>query len=455
MAARPARTIRIRRGLDLPIAGEPLQEIADARPVKSVALLGQDYRGIRPELMVAEGHHVRIGQPLFRDRKRPDIVFTSPAQGVVEGIHRGARRALQAVVVRLDDDESKDHFGTAKLDGLDRDSAHQALLTSGLWVSFRTRPFSAIPDPGSVPRAIFVTAIDTNPLAADPATVLNGHNERRSDLADGLSVLNVLTDGAIFFCRGPGLDVDLPDLEKLHDVCFDGPHPAGLPGTHIHHLAPVDDAGSAWHVGYQDVVAIGRLFRHGELWLERVIAIGGPSVQQPRLLRTRLGASTEDLLAGELAEEECRVISGSVLSGHRAAGWGRYLGRYHSQISVVPEGREREFLGWLAPGFKKYSAINSFASSILRGRRFRLTASQHGSPRAMVPIGNFEKVMPLDILPAPLLKALLVRDTETARSLGCLELDEEDLALCSFVCCSKYDYGPALRETLNKIEQDG
>ena len=210
-----------------------------------------------------------------------------------------------------------------------------------------------------------------------------------------------------------------------------------------------------WHIGYQDVVAIGHFLMHGVPLLERVIAIGGPATNNPRLVRTRLGASTADLLEGEVTEENCRVLSGSVLSGRRAAGWGRYLGRYHNQLSVIPEGREREFFGWLAPGFGKYSAINAFASSLLPGRRFRLTASQHGSPRAMVPIGNFEKVMPLDILPAPLLKALLVRDTDSARELGCLELDEEDLALCSFVCCSKYDYGPALRATLDQIERDG
>jgi Na+-transporting NADH:ubiquinone oxidoreductase subunit A len=204
------------------------------------------------------------------------------------------------------------------------------------------------------------------------------------------------------------------------------------------------------------VIAIGLLFRTGRLHTERVVALGGPAVRRPRLLRTRMGASTQDLLQGELEPVECRVISGSVLGGRRAAGLAQYLGPYDLQVSVLREDRSRHFLSWLAPGFDSFSAIRAFTSALRpKSHRFALTTSQHGSPRAMVPIGNFEKVMPLDILPAPLLKALIVQDVETAKALGCLELDEEDLALCSFVCSSKYEYGLALRETLELIESDG
>ncbi|MBT8062011.1 MAG: NADH:ubiquinone reductase (Na(+)-transporting) subunit A, partial [Gammaproteobacteria bacterium] len=248
----------------------------------------------------------------------------------------------------------------------------------------------------------------------------------------------------------PGEAIDSVKVEE-----FSGPHPAGLPGTHIHFLDPVGDGKVVWYVNYQDTIAIGRLFTSGRLPVERIIALGGPSVLRPRLLRTRLGASLADLLANELNPGACRVVSGSVLSGHRAAGWARYLGRYHLQVSALPEGQRREFLAWIMPGLAKFSSTRAYAAGWLPTRQFSLTTSQNGSPRAMVPIGNFEKVMPLDILPAPLLKALLVRDTDTARDLGCLELDEEDLALCSFVCCSKYDYGPVLRENLNAIARDG
>ncbi|MBT8136155.1 MAG: Na(+)-translocating NADH-quinone reductase subunit A [Gammaproteobacteria bacterium] len=445
------RDIRIRRGLDVPIAGTPKQEILDAPATTTVALLGRDYPGLRPELLVRPGDSVTAGQPVARDRRHPDFVLTSPGSGSIEAIQRGARRRLTSIVIRL---ASGDPVTFPAIDPAagDRALLQQRLLESGLWSAFRTRPFSRIPQPGAEPAAIFVTAIDTNPLAADPAIVLDGQHDA---LRDGLTTLAQLTDGSVYFCRGPELKLELPALPQLVDAVFRGPHPAGLPGTHIHFLEPAGPARSVWHVGYQDVVAMGKLVRHGELSLERVIAIGGPSVAQPRLLRTRIGASTDDLVAGELEPGPCRVVSGPLLSGHRAAADERFLGRYHQQLIVLPDGGEREFLGWMAPGLKKYSSIGAFASSLLPRRNFRLTTSLNGSARAIVPIGNFEKVMPLDVLPVPLLKALLVRDADSARELGALELDEEDLALCSFVCCSKHNYGPALRHVLDKLEHDG
>jgi Na+-transporting NADH:ubiquinone oxidoreductase subunit A len=235
---------------------------------------------------------------------------------------------------------------------------------------------------------------------------------------------------------------------------FEGPHPAGLVGTHIHFLEPVSETRIVWHIGYQDVMAIGRLFVTGRLPVERIVALGGPMVREPRLLTTRLGAHTSEIINGELAKGNVRVISGSVLSGHRAAGWAAYLGRYDTQISVLPEGNPREFLAFIRPGFGKFSTARAFAGKLF-GKDYRFTTSQNGSPRAMVSIGSFEQVMPLDILPTPLLKSLLVRDTDGARELGCLELDEEDLALCSFVCNGKYEYGPHLRKNLHEIEVNG
>jgi Na+-transporting NADH:ubiquinone oxidoreductase subunit A len=326
-------------------------------------------------------------------------------------------------------------------------------LASGLWTAFRTRPFGKIPHAEASPHSIFVTAIDTNPLAADPRVVIG---ERAQAFSDGVAVVSRLTDGPVYVCQAPGPELDLPKVESVTSAVFDGPHPAGLPGTHIHFLDPVGENKSAWHLNYQDVIAIGSLFTTGRLSIERVVALGGPLVRRPRLLRTRFGASTQDLLKDEVEPVDCRVISGSILGGRRAAGRARYVGPYDLQISVLEEDRSRHFLGWLAPGFRNYSAIRAYVSALRpRSYRFPLTTSQHGSPRAMIPIGNFEKVMPLDILPAPLLKALIVQDTDTARALGCLELDEEDLALCSFVCCSKYEYGAFLRESLDLIEKNG
>jgi Na+-transporting NADH:ubiquinone oxidoreductase subunit A len=303
-----------------------------------------------------------------------------------------------------------------------------------------------------VPQSIFVTAMDSNPLAADPRVVISAY---RQDFLHGLQIIQQLTEGSVWICAGAGADIPVPNGNRFKTAVFEGPHPAGLPGTHIHYLHPVNLERTVWYLNYQDVIAIGRLFTSGRLWVERVVALAGPAVKRPRLVRTRLGASLGELLRDELIEAEVRVLSGSILSGRRAADAAAFLGRYHLQVSVLREGREREFLGWLGPGLNKFSASHAFLSALFPKRKLPLTTSQHGSPRALIPVEAYQRVMPLRLLPTQLLRAILVGDTLTARELGCLELDEEDLALCSFVCPSKYDYGPALRETLNRIEKEG
>ena len=299
---------------------------------------------------------------------------------------------------------------------------------------------------------MFVTAMDTNPLAPDPELIVAGEKE---SFENGLQVVAQLTEGHIYVCTAPESRITCPAGEQFRLVEFAGPHPAGLVGTHIHFLEPVSELRSVWHLGYQDVIAIGKLFVSGRLPVERVVGLGGPLVSKPRLLRTRLGASTSDLISGELQTGRARVVSGSILAGHRAAGPLAWLGRYHNQISILQEGSEREFLSWMMPGAHKFSVLRAYMSHLMHRGAFDMTTTQNGSPRAMVSIGTFEKVMPLDILATPLLKALLDRDTDNARGLGCLELDEEDLALCSFVCNGKYEYGPYLRMNLDEIEAGG
>ncbi len=450
-------SIRIRKGLDLPIEGTPEQRVDAAADVACVAVLGVDFVGLKPTMKVAQGDHVRLGDPLFTDKRDPRIQFTAPGAGTIEAIHRGPRRVLQSVVIRLDEGDEEqvefDKMPGGGIDALDAGTICNALLASGLWTAIRTRPYSKTPLPDSRPDAIFVPAIDTNPLAADPAVAIKG---LEGDFGDGVRVLSKLTDGPVVVTKSTGALIPAPDTDRVRVEEFEGPHPAGLVGTHIHFLYPVSTAHTVWHVGYQDVIAIGKLFSSGRIWTERVVSLAGPMVTRPRLLRTRLGASTEDLVRDELPRAECRVISGSVLDGRHAHDWSAFLGRYHKQISVLAEGRQRELFGWIAPGRDKFSATNVFISSFQRKkRRFAFTTSQQGSPRAMVPIGSYEGVMPLDILPTQLLRALLVRDTDLAQQLGCLELDEEDLALCSFVCPGKYDYGPVLRANLDQIEKEG
>ncbi len=432
----------------MPIAGRPELTISDGNAVSTVGLVGFDTPGLKPKMAVAVGDRVKRGQVLYVDKRNPDVCYTAPGAGTVSAVNRGARRVLNSVVIELEGHDTE-RFST---DQNDENQIRNTLCKAGLWSTLRTRPFSRIPQPDAKPNSIFVTAINTNPLAGNPALVID---EDKEAFLDGVRILAKLTDGKIYICTRPVSGIQVPDGEQFVHAEFAGPHPAGLVGTHIHMLDPVSIKKTVWHIGYQNTMAIGRLFRDGELPTERVIALGGPKVEKPRLIRTRRGASTAELLAGELKPGDARVISGSVLSGHRASGMLGWLGVFHNQISVLEEDRSREFMHWMRLGRNKYSATRAFVSTVAHSGDYPLTTTQNGSPRAMVSIGAFERIMPLDILPTPLLKALLVRDTDAAQQLGALELDEEDLALCSFVCNGKYNYGPHLRKALDDIEAYG
>lgn len=446
--------IKITKGLDLPIAGLPDQQRIDNVMVSRVAVMGEEYVGLRPSMAVKEGDRVIKGQLLFEDKKIPGVRFTSPACGTVSAIHRGERRVLQSVVIDIDGDEAVafTRYAADELATLPRDTVASQLIESGLWTAMRTRPFSKTPTPGTEPAAIFVTAMDTNPLAADPQPIILAQREAFNA---GLTLLTRLTDGKVHVCQNSGGKLGGHPQGQVTFNQFTGPHPAGLVGTHIHFLEPVSLNKQVWHLNYQDVIAIGKLFLEGILWTERVIALGGPQAKHPRLVRTCLGADLNVLLVDELHEGENRVLSGSVLNGNHAIGPHAFLGRFHLQVSVLKEGREKELLGWVAPGRDKFSITRTTLGHFLKKKLFNFSTDTHGGERAMVPIGSYERVMPLDILPTVLLRDLLAGDTDSAQALGCLELDEEDLALCTYVCPGKYEYGPVLRRVLTQIEQEG
>lgn len=446
--------IKIRRGLDLPISGAPEQTIVDGPKVRSVAVIGFDYHGMKPTMAVQAGDKVKLGQLLFTDKKTEGIRYTSPAAGTVSAINRGEGRVLQSVVIDVDGDsaETFPSFGVAELAGLSAETVRDNLNNAGLWTALRTRPFSKVPALDTTPHSLFITATDTNPLAAQPDVIIREHAE---DFIHGVTVLARLTQGKVFVCKAPGADIPAPNNERVAVKEFGGIHPAGNAGTHIHYLDPVSSSKTVWTVGYQDVIAIGKLFTTGKLFTDRVVSLAGPQVEQPRLVRTRLGASLEELTAGQLKAGESRIISGSVFGGRTARGAFAFLGRYHNQVSVLLEGRDRVMLHYLRPGFDFFSTLRIYMSGLLKGKKFSFTTTTNGSERAMVPVGAYEKVMPLDILPTQLLRSLIVGDTETAQKLGCLELDEEDLALCTFVCPGKYEYGPILRDSLTLIEKEG
>ena len=453
--------ITIKKGLDLPIAGAPSSEITQHSP-KHVALVGYDYVGMKPTMNVKEGDIVTKGQPVFEDKKRVGVIYTAPASGKVVAINRGERRVFESMVIEIDPNAGADanevtfqQYASNELAGLDSEAVEAQLIKSGEWTAFRTRPYSRSPEVGSRPQAIFVTAMDTNPLAYDPMLLIQ---QEQQAFDDGLAVLSTLSPKTYVCHHG---SANLPKAantaagNSTEYHAFAGKHPAGNAGTHIHFLHPVSREVTVWTVGFQDVIAIGKLFTTGRLYTRRLISLAGPGVKNPHLVVTERGADLTELTQGQLNSGDNRIITGSVLSGRKTIATTAYLGRFHNQVSVLEEGYERPAFHFFSPGANRFSKLPIYISQFFKGKKYNFTTTSNGSPRAMVPIGVFEEVMPQDYLPTQLLRALIVEDIISAVDLGALELDEEDLALCTFVSPGKYEFGDILRDNLTRIEQEG
>jgi len=421
--------IEMTGGLDVPIAGAPVGDNFHSISVTSAAILGRDFPGVKFELLAEQGQPVKAGEALLCDRRHPAIVFTSPISGTLGSVNRGARRALVSLTVIADDTDS-----VVAVDVPDKPAGAQIrrlMLESGLWPSLRTRPFGYIPDPGSEPKALLVTAIDTEPLAPDPVPIIAAH---AAEFCRGMDALAELTQSPLYLCRANNTDFPLGESKRWRVAEFGGPHPAGLAGAHIHRLCPISfDGAQVWHVGYQDVIALGCLVATGRSWSQRVVSLAGPGIRRPRLIAVAPGAAIDEVVEGELNDDGARLISGSLLSGHAAFGTEAYLGRYHRQITALPEAQRGHPAAW---------------------RRAVIDTALGGEPGPLIPTGDFERVAPPGILPVPLLRALLVGDIDRARDLGALELIEEDLMLLSYVCPSKTDYGLLLRRVLEQLHQE-
>jgi Na+-transporting NADH:ubiquinone oxidoreductase subunit A len=446
--------IKIKRGLDIPLAGAPSGELDSSLTTRAAGLLGADYHGMKPTMAVQEGDVVKRGDLLFTDKKCEGVRYTSPAGGRVSAINRGAKRVFQSVVIEIDGDEAApfEQYSAEAARELSAQAIKNQLIQSGQWTALRARPFGRVADPATSPAGLFITAIDTHPHAPDPQQVI----AREAEAFElGQALLANLVDCPVYLCAAPGSEVPQASHERISRHDFSGPHPAGLAGTHVHFLMGASAEKIAWTIGYQDVIAVGRLFLDGALYVERVVALAGPSVSRPRLVLSRVGADLQALVAGEGEGDDARLLSGSVLGGRAVQSDTAYLGRYHQQVGLLPEGRDRTFMGWLSLGLRKHSVMGIYLSSWFGSKPLAMSTNTNGSERAMVPVGAYEKVMPLDILPTQLLRALLVGDTETAQALGCLELDEDDLALCTYVCPGKYEFGGILRDNLTRIEKEG
>ena len=446
------KKFKITKGLDIPLAGEPKQELSETKLTKKVAVTGPDYVNMKPTLKAQVGDVVKKGQVLFTAKKLEKINFTAPVAGKVTAINRGEKRRFLSLVIERDGNEEVEFnsYDKDELNSLTAEKVTEQLLASGFWTFLRTRPFGTLANPDEPPRSIFVNLMDTNPHAPSMSVALEGKTE---DLRNGITVLTKLTEGKVNVVKSPNCKFQIEENDKIKLYEFEGPHPAGLPGTHIHFIDPVGQNKHVWHIDAQDVAAIGKLFTAGKLDFERVISIAGPEVKNPRLIKTEIGADIDEILQGEIASDDVRIISGSVLSGREAKNELAFLGAYHRQISVLPEPKERPFLGWALPFGELFSVKNVLLTS--RKKKLRLTTALNGGRRAIVPIGTYEKVMPLDILPTFLLRMLAVGDVEESEKLGALELIEEDLALCSFVCPAKIDHETNLRNLLNIIQKEG
>lgn len=420
---------QIIKGIDLNTGGDPDVSIADSKSSSASSLLGCDYPGIKLQPLVDEGSIVETGQAVLCDRRRPQILFTSPVSGVVSTIRRGPRRSLVSMLIRNEGTQDATSFDISA--ALDRNSIRELMLKAGLWPALRARPFDTIPDPDGNPEALLITAIDTHPFAPNPAVAISKYNR---EFSIGTKLLCDLVDSPVYLCKSASQEFEHDNLNRVKVVEFDGPHPAGLVGTHIHNLCPVGfDGNQIWHIGYQDVISLGHLISTGKPWYKRVIALAGPAVNNPRLITVSLGANLADIVEQELADKPSHTVSGSVYAGLHAAVYESVLGRYHNQITAI------------------FDSTAEAPKSLLN----RLFDTSAGSAAPLIPVPDLDSAAPPGILAAPFLRALLVGDVEQARDLGALELVEEDLALLSYVCPSKVDYGLLLRNMLNQIDREG
>ena len=440
-----SKIIKLCKGLDIRLQGEAAKTVVDAPRAAEYAVSPLDFEGITPKMLVKVGDKVEAGSPLFFDKKRTEILFTSPVSGTVAAVNRGEKRRILSVVVTADEEVAYKEFAKLDVATASREDIVKLLLESGLWTMFVQRPYGVVASPCDTPKAIFVSAFDSAPLATDYDFALQGEQEA---LQAGFNVLRRLTDGKVHlsYCACG----TAPQIEGVELHAFKGKHPAGNVGVQIHHIDPINKGEKVWTLNIQDVAILGRLFLNGKVDMTRVIAVAGSCVAEPKYYRVVAGASIASLLGGKLSNEHARVISGNVLTG-RNVGMEGYLGVNANMISVIPEGDNYELLGWAMPRFKKFSVSRAYFSWLFPCRKYNLDTNLNGGERAFVMNDLYEKYLPMDVYPVHLIKACLANDLDKMENLGIYEVVEEDLALCEFVCPSKIEIQQILRNGINTM----
>lgn len=444
--------IVLKKGFDIRLEGAAVKTISTLPGPVLYAIKPPDFPGLIPKLNVHDGDRVLAGSALFHDKLRPEILFTSPVSGKVVAINRGDRRAILEVVVERSGDEHVD-FGRSDPAGASRELVKKKLLISGLWPTVRQRPYHVVANPADVPKSIFISGFDSAPLAPDHSFIID--NSSAVHFRKGITALKKLTDGKLhLILNGKGKNSEVfNNVQEAEISWFSGPHPSGNPGIHIHHLDPVNKGEVVWYVNLQDVITIGRLFEEGSYIPEKIISLTGSEVLTQQYYKLRTGASIVEIVRDNVKPGHLRYISGNVLTGTRIASDG-YLGFYDSQVTVIPEGDYHEFFGWMKPGADKFSFYGVFLSKLFPSRKFRLDTNFHGGERAFVLTGNYEKVVPMDIFPMQLFKAILAEDIDNMENLGIYEVSEEDVALCEYICPSKIEIQSIVRKGISLMMKE-
>jgi len=436
--------IKTKKGLNLPISGNPSTEVDSSTAINSIAVLGSNYVGLKPTMMVDEGDAVFSGQKLFENKRNPGTFITAPSSGIVKSINRGDKRRFLSLIIETD----------ITLDAIKFDIDHYSnsidfLIDTGALSYFRSRPYNRMPELNTLPSAIFINACDTNPLSIDPHELI----KLDQDLFNkGLHFIKSINSNIKTFCSYQNSNFD-KSIKDVRYSQFSGPHPAGLVGTHIHFLHPVGQNRSVWTISWQEVISLGHLLENKTLRSEKFISIGGPNANDPKILKIKYGSNLLELTAGKILENS-RIISGSVLNGHTGEGVMNYLGAFDNQVSVLPDESNDILFNWVMPGLKLHSKLPVFLSSWIKPKEFKFNVSMNGGNRAIVPVASYQEIMPLNILTTQLLKSLVTFDIELGEKLGVLELAPEDLALASYVCPSKYDYQSILDANLEKMYEE-
>ncbi|MAZ30557.1 MAG: NADH:ubiquinone reductase (Na(+)-transporting) subunit A [Flavobacteriales bacterium] len=447
-----SKDIRIKKGVNIKLKGSAERVYANIPSSKLFFIKPSDFIGLNPKLTVKVGDKVLAGSPLFFDKENPSVIITSPVSGDVFEIRRGKKRKILSVIINADEEISYKNFPKAKADEISREDIISQILEAGLWPFVRQRPFAVIANPKDKPKSIFISAFDSAPLSCDNDFILHGMEK---EFQNGLDIVSKLTEGTTHLNIDGNVNSSsvFTSAKGVQINNITGPHPSGNVGIQIHHIDPLNKGEIVWYMYPQDIVAIGRLFSNGKYDASRLVALAGSQVKKPRYYRTMQGALISQMIKENIKEGNNRFISGNVLTGNQISAEDS-LGFYHNEICVIPEGNRSDFLGWLLPGFHKFSLSRTFFSWLNPKKEFDISANMNGEERAYVVTGQYENVLPMDIYPQHLIKSIMVGDIELMENLGIYEVAEEDFALCEFSCTSKIPVQEILREGMDLVKKE-